>query len=220
MFERQHGGQGLVVSAAVALLAAALPLAASAKPGEVHHRVSHEQQRIQSGLKSGQITQGEYNRDERRLQAINAQRKADLQANGGHLTAAERQQLNHELNHSSRDIYWSKHNGMTQAGVTPHDRQGWGGKLPPVGSAGYVGARLNQEEARIHDGALNGSLTQHEYNVDMRDLKGIEAQRNAWLKAQNGTLTASQQAQLTSELNAESQRIYGTKHNSTDQPGY
>jgi hypothetical protein len=217
MFDRRFLGKGLTAGAAAALFASVLPLAVQAAPPA--HRISHQQQRIQTGYKNGQITKAEYAREESRLQAISAQRKAYLRQNGGHLTAAERAKLQAELRHSSHNIYWAKHNAMTKPGIAPHEHQGWGGPLPSKNSPQYIPARINQEIARIHDGALNGSLTQPEYNHDLAALRQIEAQRNAWLKAQGGTLTASQKAQLNAQLQAESAKIYRSKHNSSDQPG-
>ena len=43
--------------------------------------------------------------------------KADRSANGGKLTAGEKQQINKEQNAASKNIYSKKHNGKTQAGT-------------------------------------------------------------------------------------------------------
>jgi hypothetical protein len=95
---------------AIGLAAVALPASA----GEVHNRVGDQQARINQGVKSGQMTRGEYDRSEDHLRAINAQRKADLRANGGHLTAGEHAKLNREMNRNSNRIYFDKHNVRTQ----------------------------------------------------------------------------------------------------------
>jgi multidrug resistance efflux pump len=85
-----------------------------AQAGEVGKRVENQQDRIAAGVKDGQMTFGEYKQTETDLDRINAQRKADLQANGGKLTSAERSQLNHELNNNSERIYFDKHNRRKQ----------------------------------------------------------------------------------------------------------
>lgn len=106
--------KSLATLAAVGALAvAALPASA----GEVSNRVENQQDRIQQGVASGQLTQGEYNRDENRLRSINHQRLNDLRRNDGHLTAAERAHLNRELNRNSNRIYFTKHNRADQPGV-------------------------------------------------------------------------------------------------------
>ena len=101
--------------AAGVLTAATMPLAAQA--GEVYNRVERQQGRIAQGVHSGQLTYGEYSHVEGHLDAINAQRRRDLRANGGHLTAGERAQLNRELNRNSNRIYFDKHNLRTQPGA-------------------------------------------------------------------------------------------------------
>ena len=92
-----------------------LPVAASA--GEVHNRVDRQQGRINQGVRSGQLTQREYVSDENHLDRINAQRNRDLRHDDGHLTAAQHNQLNRELNRNSERIYFTKHNRAHQPGA-------------------------------------------------------------------------------------------------------
>ena len=105
----------ILTTGALATLVAVLPLAASA--GEVHNRVERQQGRINRGVRSGQLTQGEYARDENRLRHINGQRIHDLRQNGGYLTGGERAHLNRELNRNSETIYFTKHNRARQPGA-------------------------------------------------------------------------------------------------------
>jgi len=105
----------LAAAGAAALALSSVPSIASA--GEVWNRVENQQDRIAQGVHSGQITRGEYYRDDRTLDRINAQRAYDLRKNDGHLTPSEYRQLNRELNHSSDQIYWTKHNRADQPGV-------------------------------------------------------------------------------------------------------
>jgi hypothetical protein len=102
----------LTAGALAAFAVAAMPLAASA--GEVHNRVNNQQARINQGVRSGQLTQGEYVRDQNHLDRINAQRRYDLRQNGGHLTPGERGQLNRELNRNSERVYFTKHDRAKQ----------------------------------------------------------------------------------------------------------
>src|SRR4051794_16980373 len=95
------------VLAATALVAL-IPLAASA--GEVENRVHNQQGRIARGVHNDSLTYGEYNRTERRLNEIQAQRNRDMRRNGGHLTGHQYARLNREENNLSRRIYFDKHN--------------------------------------------------------------------------------------------------------------
>jgi hypothetical protein len=56
---------------------------------------------------------------ENREAAINQSRRADLAANGGHLTPGESRNLNRRENSVSRQIYRDKHNDIAQPGVVP-----------------------------------------------------------------------------------------------------
>jgi hypothetical protein len=103
----------VIITAALATLLA--PLAASA--GEIGNRVENQQDRIQQGVHDGQLTFGEYRNDERHLDVINTQRRYDLRRDDGHLTGAQRGQLNRELNNNSERIYFTKHNWAHQPGA-------------------------------------------------------------------------------------------------------
>jgi len=83
---------------------------------EVDRRRENQQDRIAQGIRSGQMTAGEAAKVENQERGINQQVHADRAANGGKLTPAERQQINKEQNHESKNIYNKKHNGKTQHG--------------------------------------------------------------------------------------------------------
>jgi hypothetical protein len=105
----------LALAGAASLALATSPCAASA--GEISNRDHRQQARIDQGVRSGQLTQREYVRDQYRLDRVEVQRARDLRANDGHLTAGERAHLNRELNRNSQDIYFTKHNRATQPGA-------------------------------------------------------------------------------------------------------
>jgi len=106
-----------ILTAGVAAVIASATLPGIAQAGEVQNRINRQQARINQGVRSGQLTQKEYNRDERHLNAIRAKRNADLAKNGGHLTAAEQRRLNGRLNTSSHRVYFTKHNLKKQPGA-------------------------------------------------------------------------------------------------------
>ena len=73
----------------------------------IDQRVLNQERRIQEGVNSGQLTEGEANRMNSRLEQIEnaeAHAKAD-----GQVTAKERRRLNRALNHNSKKIYKEKH---------------------------------------------------------------------------------------------------------------
>ena len=86
---------------------------------EVGQRQTNQQQRIAQGVKSGQLTAGETARLENQERGINQQVRADRAANGGKLTPQEKQQINKEQNHESKNIYNKKHNANTRAAKKP-----------------------------------------------------------------------------------------------------
>jgi hypothetical protein len=200
--------------------AAAVPGAvlAHGNPGVPGYRVGRQQQRLNQGERSGQLTTRGADRDQARLNAINAQREADLKANGGHLTSAQRAQLQSQLNRSSHDLYFGKHNFATQPGVKPPARTALQ-KLPSARTPGYVGDRVQRQEDRIRNGMASGQLTRAEYGRDSARLQQIDAQREADLKANGGTLTTAEKAQLDAELDSNSTRIDTTRHNGPRQQG-
>ncbi|HTZ98998.1 MAG TPA: hypothetical protein VMB02_01625 [Candidatus Aquilonibacter sp.] len=79
--------------------------------GEIGQRRENQQDRIAQGVRSGQLTAGETSRLENQQQGINREARADRQANGGHLTGADRRAINQSQNRASRNIYGKKHNG-------------------------------------------------------------------------------------------------------------
>ena len=81
---------------------------------EVGQRRENQQDRIAQGVKSGQMTAGEAARAENQQRNINHQVAADRAANGGKLTPGEKQQINKEQNHASKNIYNKKHNEATR----------------------------------------------------------------------------------------------------------
>lgn len=81
---------------------------------EVGKRAENQQDRIAQGIKSGQLTAGETAHLEGNEAKINKEVRNDRAANGGKLTAQEKQQVNRQQNRQSHQIYRDKHNGRRQ----------------------------------------------------------------------------------------------------------
>lgn len=107
--------------AGVFAISLALPVAAAAQAtsaqlnDRTHHlnaRQENQQDRIQQGVKSGQLTRGEAQRLEAREGRLQANKLEDKAR--GPLTSKERQQLNRQANRDSRSIYRMKHNNRVR----------------------------------------------------------------------------------------------------------
>jgi hypothetical protein len=90
----------------------------------VNAREQWQQNRVAQGERSGQMTPGEAARAEHNEAHIDNQVNRDRAANGGHLTGAEHNQVEHEQNKESHQIYNEKHNAKTDANPHPHANGG------------------------------------------------------------------------------------------------
>ena len=97
-----------------AMLPAQTAAPADENEGKIAQRKEHQQARIAQGVKSGSLTPGETARLEKRESNLNKETRADRKANDGKLTAAEKQQVNHQQNKMSKSIYNDKHNNPVQ----------------------------------------------------------------------------------------------------------
>ncbi|MBV9081682.1 MAG: hypothetical protein JOZ62_03335 [Acidobacteriaceae bacterium] len=76
---------------------------------EVGRRQENQQDRIAQGIKSGSLKAGQTANLENREAALNHEVNADRKYDNGHLTQAERKQVNRQQNQLSRSIYRAKH---------------------------------------------------------------------------------------------------------------
>ncbi len=89
----------------------------------VNARQVRQQQRIGTGVKSGQLTRGETAHIERNEAGIHREVRSDRAANGGKLTPQEHRQVEHQQNAESRQIYKEKHNAKTEAHPRGEERR-------------------------------------------------------------------------------------------------
>lgn len=99
--------------ALIALGIVCLATAGTAYAGtpRINHREHAQQQRINEGVRSGELTRREAGRLEAQQAAIRAQ-EAYYRRTGGHVSASERRTLNRELNSTNRRIARQKHDGQ------------------------------------------------------------------------------------------------------------
>lgn len=81
---------------------------ASQRTPYINRRQENQQDRIQQGIRSGELTRREAGRLEAREGRIEAQKLEDKSR--GYVTPYQRERLNRELNRTSGEIYNLKHN--------------------------------------------------------------------------------------------------------------
>jgi hypothetical protein len=163
----------------------------AAHPNE---REANQDQRIASGLRDGQMTSGEAARAQRTQANIDRQVHNDRMANGGTLTNQERQQISHEQNSASRQIYRDNHNGNL---IEPSE----------------VNQRGANQEQRIANGERSGQMTSGEAARAQRNQTNIAQQTHNDRVANPGGLNQRQRQQINQEQNKASRQIHQEKHN-------
>ena len=106
---------GLIGCMFAATLASGAVMAQSATPDQtvpghgrinkVNNRLENQQDRIQTGVKDGQLNAKQTTRDETRDNNIAARESADEARHNGHLTKKENHHLNRSLNRDSHQIH-------------------------------------------------------------------------------------------------------------------
>ncbi len=196
MFSTKTTATAATAATAVAAVLIALPLAAAAgtrDPG-VNQRQHNQQQRIQQGVKSGELTRGEargLQAEQRHIRREEARYKSD-----GTLTRAERADLQHDLNRSSRHLYNQKHDEQSRPPAAVRDPG--------------VNARQHNQHDRIAQGVRSGELTRDEakgLRAEQRSIRQEERQYKS-----DGILTKDERKDLHQDLNAASRNIYNEKH--------
>ncbi len=161
-------------------------------------RDTNQQQRIEQGLKSGQLTTKEAGQLERGEQRIDRTQAHDMK--NGPLTAQEKAQIQHEQNRVSHGVYADKHNAATG---NPDSRSS-------ERMQADVQRNVNQQ-ARIHQGIASGQLTNREAGHLEAGQKRID--RNEANAAANGRVGAGEQAHIQGREGHQNKRIYNKKHN-------
>jgi hypothetical protein len=99
----------------VVLCAALAPVTSMAAAQQTaNQRLENQHDRINQGIKSGELTRKEAGHLEAKDARIKNNERFDRRKDNGKLRPAQRASLNKQLNHASRDIYRDKHNNKTQ----------------------------------------------------------------------------------------------------------
>lgn len=156
-----------------------------------------QQKRIEQGLQSGQLNNHETSRLEQGEARIDRTEQRDM-ANGS-LSASEKAQVQREQNRESAMIYKQKHD--TQNGNPDSNRS----RLMQAN----VQRNVDQEQ-RIHNGVVDGSLTNREASL----VQGREAHSDHLdaRDGRNGYVSPGEEYRTQRRDNRDSRRIYRHKH--------
>jgi hypothetical protein len=174
-------------------------------PASLDGREAYQQNRINQGVQSRQLTPEEFNRLQReqaRIRAAEALMRAD-----GRLDPRERARLNAMLNRSGRDIYRAEHNRQV---ATPG--RAWGQPHP------YGGARPGEpwrqqanQPNRIYQGVRSGQVAPAEFNRlgnQQARIRGTEARMRV-----DGNFTPRGQGRLNPIVNQGASNINRARFN-------
>lgn len=188
----------LAVTGLSGLILASSLYAADANVAADVQRDVNQQQRIEQGLQSGQLTTHEAGKLEHEETAVDRMEKRDLR--NGTLSAREQRRLTAAQNKVSRDVYSEKHDA-----AVGHPNSASSQRMQAD-----VQRNINQE-SRIEQGAQSGALTNREVGKLERGQAHVDAREAR--AAANGRVGAVEQAGIQRSENRNSRRIARKKHN-------
>jgi hypothetical protein len=191
--------QTLVIVLGMALSSMAL----AQTVGTETQRDLNQQQRIEQGLKSGQLSTGEAAKLERGEARIDRMESNALK--DGTLSPTEKARIQHAQNVESRKIDRLDHNGITGNPQSASSQR----------MQADVQRNINQE-ARIHQGVKTGALTNTEVGRLERGQARVD-RREARAGA-DGHVGAGEQHVIQHTENVQSKRIWHKKHNAAVRP--
>ncbi len=158
----------------------------------------NQQQRIEQGLQSGQLSTREAGQLERQQQHIDHMEARDLR--NGSMSPQEQARLDAAQNRASASIASDKHNGITGNPNSASSQR----------MQADVQRNVNQQQ-RVANGINNGSLTNHEVGSLERGQAHVD--RKEANAAANGHVGAAEQARIQRSENRQSNRVLRKKHN-------
>ena len=187
------------VALAVAMLFAGAAVAQTT--GSTVQRDVNQQNRIEQGLQSGELTTREAGQLER--QEANVERMQSNALKDGSLSPAEKARLQRAQNKVSSDIYRDKHNAALGS--------------PNSASSKRMQAdvqRNAKQQARIEQGVQSGALTNRDAASHERGQAHVD--RTESRAAADGHVGPVEQASIQARENHQSNRIYRKKHNAAE----
>jgi hypothetical protein len=210
----------------------------------IDQRQEYQQERIERGIRSGEITRSEAHRleqGERAIDRAQARARAD-----GVVTPQERARIDRMVDREGRAIYRESHDNQRADGRSwgghdgsGRDRDGWGrnegwnrdhdgdrGRHEGWARGehngwdgnrpGGIERRDARQDQRIHDGVRDGSLTRGEANRLERGQDRIN--RYEARARSDGVVTPQERNRIDNMQNRESRQIYADRHNDRTAP--
>jgi hypothetical protein len=175
----------------------ALPALAQ-NTADIVQRNENQQQRIEQGLQSGQLSTKEaaqLEKGEARIDKMEQRAEAD-----GKLTDAEKRRIEQAQNKESKEIYQDKHNAQTGNPNSASSQR----------MQADVQRNVNQQQ-RIEQGVQSGQLTNREVgNLEKGQAKVDQKEARA---GANGHISAAEQHNIQAAENHQSRKIHREKHN-------
>ena len=185
----------LALSIATLLSSAAFADTAAEKDQQ---RDVNQQQRIEQGLQSGELSTKEAGRLEHEQQHVDRMEARDMK--DGHISASEQARLTKAQNATSADIYKQKHDAQTGNPTSASSQR----------MQADVQRNVNQQQ-RIQNGMQNGSLTNHE--ASRLEAGQARTDRKISNAAADGHVGAVEQGRIQRSENRQSANVYRKKHN-------
>ena len=164
----------------------------------------NQQERIEQGLQSGQLSTkeaGQLEHAEQRIDRTQANAMRD-----GTLSPAEKARIQREQNQASRQIYRDKHNAV----------HGNPNSASSLRMQADVQRNVKQQE-RVNAGVRSGQLTNRETaNLERGQAHVDRAEAKA---AADGHVGPGEQARVQGKEDAQNQRVYHKKHNARTRAG-
>lgn len=189
-------------AAVFAILAGAAQAQIHAGAASAVQRNVNQQERIEQGLKSGQLTTREAAKLEKQEAKVDKTEARALK--DGTLTDQEKQRIAAEQNKVSRDIAREKHDAQT----------GNPNSVSSQRMQADVQRNANQQQ-RIEQGVQSGQLTNHEAGALERGQ--AHANRAEARAGADGHVGAAEQARIQHREDHQSRRVFRKKHNKHQQ---
>lgn len=186
-----------IIAISVSGLFSIAAFAQTTSASEVQRNVNQEQ-RIEQGLQSGQLTTreaGKLEKQEAKVDKMEANAMKD-----GNLSPQERARIQRQQNKVSQEIYNKKHNAATGNPNSPSSQL----------MQANVQRNINQQ-SRIEQGVKSGELTGRETAKLERGQARVD--RKEARAAADGHVSPAEEANIQTRENNQSRRIYNKKHN-------
>lgn len=188
-----------VTAMAATLAACAFAMNASAQnAADTTQRDVNQQNRIEDGLKSGQLNTKEAGKLEREESHVDKMQSNALK--DGKMTDAEKARIEKAQNKVSNDIYKEKHDAQTGNPNSASSQR----------MQADVQRNANQEQ-RIENGIKDGSMTNREAAKAERGQGRVD--RKEANAAANGHVGAAEQKNIQTAENRQSRKIHRERHN-------